>query len=371
MPKVVLAGWAARRQWLEARSWADYAGFYLRRKLALRSETLLRLARCGTLDYAAVMANLDPTPVGSTTTQGAATNPPATPPRPIKLRHYIEAGLVHVLMFVLRRMNLRFASSFGGWLSRTLGRISRPWRIAKRNVSRALPDLSAHDQHRIVRDAFDNFGRVMAEYAMIPRLWRSRWDGIIDVQGKEGLNWAVLNNKPAIVFTAHIGNWELIPMVLASYGKPAMLVYRAPNNPLVDTIIANIRERYAAALAPKGADGLRNVIEHIQNGGTVFMVVDQKTNTGPEIPFFGRGARTGKAIARIAMKHGCKLIPAHTERIGGAQFRITFEQPWSVEGNASEASHVNNALIRINAKVEDWVRAAPGQWMWMHKRWPD
>ncbi|MSO97250.1 MAG: lauroyl acyltransferase [Rhodospirillaceae bacterium] len=317
------------------------------------------------------MADLDPKATAGSAGAAAPAENSAPAAKPIKLRHYIEAGLVHALMFALRRMSLPIASGFGGWLSRTLGPVSRPWRIAKKNISRAFPDLSANERRRVVRDAFDNFGRVMAEYAIIPRLWRSRWDNIIDVQGKDGLQWAVLANKPAIVFTAHIGNWELIPMALASYGKPAMLVYRAPNNPLVDTIIARVRERYAAALAPKGADGLRSIVEHIQAGGTVFMVVDQKTNTGPEIPFFGRGARTGKAIARIAMKHGCKLIPAHSERVGRAQFRITFEQPWSVEGNASDAQHVNNALIRINAKIEEWVRAAPGQWMWMHKRWPD
>ena len=150
-----------------------------------------------------------------------------------------------------------------------------------------------------------------------------------------------------------------------------MIVYRAPNNKLVDAMIAKVRNEYAAALAPKGADGLRLIVEHIQSGGTVFMVVDQKTNTGPEIPFFGHGARTGKAIARLAMKYGCKLIPARCERVEGARFRITFESPWSVEGNASSNDDVNDTLVRLNTKIEDWVRATPGQWMWMHKRWPD
>jgi len=159
--------------------------------------------------------------------------------------------------------------------------------------------------------------------------------------------------------------------VLAAHGKPAMIVYRAPNNPMVDAIIAKVRGTYAAALAPKGADGLRSIVQHIQDGGTVFMVVDQKTNTGPEIPFFGRGARTGKAIARIAMKYGCKLIPARCERFDHARFRISFEQPWSVEGDAGDEAHVRKTLTRINAKMEDWIRATPGQWMWMHKRWPD
>jgi KDO2-lipid IV(A) lauroyltransferase len=315
------------------------------------------------------MANNDQTAA----TQAAKTEQPAAPakprPRP-KFKHYIEAGLAYAFMTGLKVLNWPSASGVGGWLGRTLGPISKPWRIAMRNVSRALPELSGREHRQIVRDAFDNFGRVMAEYAQLPKLWGSRWDGLIDVQSQGGLQWAV-TNKPAIVFTAHIGNWEIIPMILANHGKPAMLVYRAPNNPLVDDMILNIRTKYAAGMAPKGADGLRAIVEHIQDGGTVFMVIDQKTNTGPEIPFFGRGARTGKAIARIAMRYGCKLIPAHCERVGKARFRVHFEQAWSVEGNASDEGNIRQGLTKLNAKMEEWIRATPGQWMWMHKRWPD
>lgn len=319
------------------------------------------------------MANADPAAVDTAASQNAQSTAKvaSAPARRPRLRHYLEAGLTHMFMTGLRAMNLPMASAFGGALARSLGPLTRPWRIARRNLMRAAPETPPAERTKVVRMAFDNFGRVMAEYAHLGRLWRRRWDGIIDVDGGDGLSWAVAHRKASIVFTAHIGNWELIPMVLAARGKPCMIVYRAANNPLVDKIIADIRGNYVAAMAPKGADGLRDIVKHIQDGGTVFMVVDQKTNTGPEIPFFGRGARTGKAIARLAMKYGCKLIPAHCVRVGGPRFRIVFEQPWSVEGDAGDEGHVRRTLTRMNAKIEDWVRAAPGQWLWMHKRWPD
>jgi KDO2-lipid IV(A) lauroyltransferase len=306
------------------------------------------------------MANADP---------AAAAREPSSAKR-VKPRHYLEAALAHAMMAVLSRVPLAAASGVGGALARTLGPLGKPWHTALRNLARAMPERAAPERAAIARAAFDNFGRTMAEYAHIPRLWQRRWDGLIQAGG-EGLAAAVQPRKAAIVFTAHIGNWEIAPLILAARGKPALLVYRAPNNPLVDAMIARIRTDYAAGLAPKGADGLRQIVAHLQDGGTVYMVVDQKTNTGPEIPFFGRGARTGKAIARLAMKYGCALIPAHCERVGGARFRVSFETPWSVEGDAGNPDHVATTLRRINARIEDWVRAQPGQWMWMHKRWPD
>jgi KDO2-lipid IV(A) lauroyltransferase len=315
------------------------------------------------------MANPTPEPSAAPEADHAAA------PKRVKLRHWIEYGLVRLFMAGLRRLDLSSASAVGGWLARTLGPISRPWRIAKRNVALALPDLNRAARKTVVREAFDNFGRVMAEYAFLPRLWRSRWDGVVEIVGHEGLQWAVNGRKPIIVFTAHIGNWELIPMVLAAHGRPALVVYRKPNNPLVDAMIAEIRAKYAAGMAPKGAEGAKDIVGHLQDGGLVFMAVDQKMNTGPEIPLFGRPARTGKAIARFAMRQGALLVPAHCERVADghgakARFRIVFEQPWSVEGKARDDGDIRNTLTRINAKIEEWVRAAPGQWMWMHKRWP-
>jgi KDO2-lipid IV(A) lauroyltransferase len=288
----------------------------------------------------------------------------------IKWRHYIEAGFAFAVMAFLRRLSLINASDLGGWAGRWLGPWTGSWRTAKKNLALAMPEFGLFERDRVAREAFDNFGRVMAEYAQLPSLWRTSWDSIVDVAGKEHMQRAVAGKKGAIVFTAHIGNWEIIPMVLAHAGKPTMLVYRAANNPLIDRRLAEIRGLYTAALAAKGADGARAIVDHVKSGGLVYMVVDQKMNTGIEIPFFGVGAMTGKAIARMAMRHGCDLIPARCERLGSSQFRVSFEAPWFVAGDYRDDADMRDALIKLNLKFEEWIRATPGQWLWMHKRWP-
>ena len=99
-------------------------------------------------------------------------------------------------------------------------------------------------------------------------------------------------------------------------------------------------------------------------------MVDQKINTGMEIPFFGRGAFTGDAVARFAMRFNCPVFPVRTERLADGRFKVTVEEPWTFppDGNNDD---VRAALTRINQRLEDWIRARPGQWLWMHKRWPD
>jgi KDO2-lipid IV(A) lauroyltransferase len=313
-------------------------------------------------------AAADPSPKKGAT--GAESPPPEIAAPKIKWRHYVEAGLTFALMAVLGRLSLANASNIGARLARLIAPWSGAWRTANKNLALAMPDLGFLERRRTAGNAFDNFGRTMAEYCKLPSLWRTSWDSVIDVVGREHLQKIVAGRHGAIVFTAHIGNWEIIPMVLAHAGRPAMLVYRALNNPLVDKRIAEIRGLYTASLAPKGADGARSIVEHLQDGGLVYMVVDQKMNTGLEVPFFGVGAMTGKAIARIAMRHNVELIPVRCERLGQAQFRIAVEAPWFVGGNYLNEEDLRSALTRLNQKIEDWVRATPGQWMWMHRRWP-
>jgi KDO2-lipid IV(A) lauroyltransferase len=310
-----------------------------------------------------------PPPKGAVSQDAPAPKSPLGP-RP-KWRHYIEAAIAFVVMALLARLSMANAAGVGAWIARLIAPWTSSWQTAKKNLALAMPELGMFERRRIAAQAFDNFGRVMAEYCKLPWMWRTSWDSIVDVVGREHLQRAVAGGKRGvIIFTAHIGNWEIIPMVLAHAGRPVMLVYRAANNPLIDKRVGEIRGLYTAALAPKGAEGARAIVDHIQNGGVVYMVVDQKMNTGVEVPLFGVGAMTGKAIARIAMRHHCELLPARCVRLGRSQFRVTFEAPWFVPGDHRNENDVRDALAKINLKIEEWVRATPGQWLWMHRRWP-
>jgi len=100
------------------------------------------------------------------------------------------------------------------------------------------------------------------------------------------------------------------------------------------------------------------------------MVVDQKINSGYEIPFFGRGAFTGPAIALFAMRFRCPVFPVRCVRLEGCRFEVRVEAPWHFDGSEDDENAVRAALTRINGRLEDWIRERPGQWLWMHKRWP-
>lgn len=285
-----------------------------------------------------------------------------------KLRHRAEAALARVVFGLVRHLPFDAVSAFGGRLGRVIGPLTGAHRTARHNLALALPELDEGARAQILANAWDNFGRAMFEYALLSQL--AGTPERIVVEGEEALAALAREGRAAVLFCAHLGNWEIIPMALARGGKPLTIVYRPPNNPLVDEIIGEVRKPYTAGMAPKNTAGARIMLKALGSGEHLILVVDQKINTGMEIPFFGRGAFTGDAVARFAMRYNCPVFPVRTERLPGGKFKVSIEEPWTFPASGTD-EEVRAALTRINARVEDWVRAHPDQWLWMHKRWPD
>lgn len=288
--------------------------------------------------------------------------------QPLKrpVRHRFEALLAHSVFAVLKLLPAAWASALGGWLGRVAGPVSSAHHTAAKNLSDALPEVPAGERAQILSASWDNLGRTMTEYTTLQRMHENNDN--IELTGAEKVAALARKGKPVIFVSAHLGNWEAVPIALAINAKPPVIVYRAANNPLVDKIIANVRRPYTAGMAPKGAAGGRQVMKALARGEHVLMLVDQKSNTGMEIPFFGRGAFTGTAVARMAARYRCPVFPVRCERVQGTKFKIVIEEPFEFSDESEEG--VRAALTKINERLEEWIKRTPGQWLWMHKRWP-
>lgn len=284
------------------------------------------------------------------------------------LRYRLEAAGARLLFTLLGALSVEGASGFGAWLMRTFGPLTGAHRVGDMNMQRALPDLDAKARRAALAAAWDNLGRTMSEYPLLSRFLKGPETARVELGGEAlaALQALAARGDPAILACAHFGNWEVLPIAIARALKPVTIVYRPANNPLVDAMIADVRAPYAAGLAPKGAGGAREIVSALKAGGIVAMVVDQKINTGIEAPFFGRGAMTGPAVVKFAQRFGCPVFPVQTLRTGGAHFKVIIETPWRFTPD----DDVQAALTRINQHIEGWIRRTPGQWLWMHRRWP-
>lgn len=285
-----------------------------------------------------------------------------------RFRQRLEALAVRAVFALFRRLSPDAASGLGGWLARSVGPRLKVSNVARRNLRRCFPEWGDDRVEAIVREVWDNLGRVAGEFPHLAWLVENR----VEVVGLEHLEALRDDGQPGLFISGHIGNWELNGALAGREGLPLTLVYRAANNPWVEEIYQEGRTASAkGGQIAKGSEGARAIMAVLKAGGHVGMLVDQKMNDGIAVPFFGRDAMTAPAVARFALKYRCPVVPAHVERLGGAHFRMVIEPPLAQPDNAD--SHAGNLALMeaANRRLEDWIRRNPGQWLWLHKRWPD
>ena len=280
----------------------------------------------------------------------------------------IGTTLVYLLF---RLLPFKIASDVGGALGRGVGPRLPISRRARRNLKSAFPEKNDAEVETIVRAMWDNLGRVAGEYPHLAAVNVYDPNGPVEVTGVEHVDLLRDDGKPGIFISAHLANWELVSSGVAQRGLPIDRVYRAANNRLLEWLYRRGRGVIEGGLIPKGAMGARMLLKSLRDGKHLGIMVDQKMNDGIAVKFFGRNAMTSSAVADLALRFGCPVVPGRVVRLKGARFRIEVDPPLEFTPSGDRHADIAAVMTRINEKLESWIRATPEQWLWLHNRWPD
>ena len=297
--------------------------------------------------------------------------PKRRPWLPRDLAHRIEAVGAGLMFGFFRLLPVDAASAVGGWLGRLVGPRLGVTKRAQINLQRALPHLGAAEARLVMRGMWDNLGRVIAEYPHLEEFKVYGDDGRIEFVGDDILDPVIASGKSAIFISAHYGNWEIATMAATQRGLDVAEVYRAANNPWIDRLIASYRGSVGSELIPKGVVAARRSIAAVRDGRHLALLVDQKMNDGIPVRFFGRDAMTAPAVAQLALRFDCAIMPARVERLTGARFRIVLSPPIAATRTGNRHADLLAIMTAVNAEIESWIRARPEMWLWLHRRWPD
>jgi Kdo2-lipid IVA lauroyltransferase/acyltransferase len=290
--------------------------------------------------------------------------------RPIGFIHRLEGWGAALCFGVFGLLPLDWASAIGGALARAIGPRLGVSKRARLNLGRALPGLSKAEIVPIIAGMWDNLGRVAAEYPHLRRIRVFEPGGRVETHGFENMDRAVAAGRRMIIFSGHIANWEIGMLAAVQYGADVAQIYRAANNPLIDRMIIRFRS-IGGELIPKGTVAARRAIAVLRRGTHLTMLADQKMNDGIPVPFFGRPAMTASALAVLALRFDCDVLPARVERLGGAHFRLTVFPPLPLPRSGDHHADVAALMMRVNQTLEEWIRDRPEEWFWLHRRWPD
>ena len=114
-----------------------------------------------------------------------------------------------------------------------------------------------------------------------------------------------------------------------------------------------------AEFIPKGAVAARHAIAALRSGAHLTLLADQKMNDGIPVPFFGRPAMTAPALADLALRFDCDVLPARVERLDGARFRLTVSPPLPLPQSGEPHADAAALMAGVNATLEAWIRDRP------------
>tara|TARA_R110000868_G_scaffold4155_14_gene25356 strand:+ start:8674 stop:9591 length:918 start_codon:yes stop_codon:yes gene_type:complete len=288
-------------------------------------------------------------------------------PKP-KLKHYFEYAAARSVNIVLGRMPVDAASNLLAAIGRAIGPRIRLSDRVRDNIRLVWPDIEKTRMEEIVRGVWDNFSRVGNDYWSLDKIRRDQ-DNRIEIVGAEHLDALRDSGKSGILFSGHMGNWEMVTLAARMRNLPLTVVYRPFNNPLIDRHVRDWQRGSGVELIMKGREGARRLTQVLKGDGHTIMLVDVRMNDGITAPFLGLDAMTPSAPAALAMKYDAMLVPVRVERTGPAHFRVTVEKPHPPVNTGNRAADILATTTWINDRIGAWILDRPEQWMWFHRRW--
>ena len=269
--------------------------------------------------------------------------------------------------------NLKTARDIGSLLYK----IDRKHRNrALENLRASFPEKPEKELEDIALRSMQHFISLVMDILFTTRLINvESWHRYVHMNNMGEALKVLLRGKGAIVLTGHYGNWEVLGYTLATLGFETYSIARPIDNPHIDQWLLGVREnRGQIILSKRGVT--TTALDVLNKKGVLGFIADQ--NAGPKgmfVPFFGRLASTYKTIGLLAIEHQVPVIVGYARRRGDAfEFDlgvqdIIYPEHWQNYPRDQYRDELHYLTARYTKATEDFIRADPSQYLWIHRRW--
>jgi KDO2-lipid IV(A) lauroyltransferase len=238
-------------------------------------------------------------------------------------------------------------------------------RIVRRNLELCFPELEINQRQRLMRDCFRSVGMSVCEIALT--WWGS--DALLQklhrLEGEEHLQAALQQGKGVILLGGHYTTLEISGRLMAFHSNDLQPVYKSARNPLINALMAASRSDYYDKLLSNRE--FRTILRGLQDNKIVWYAPDQDFPRGRYIfaPFMGIPATSLTMTSRLAKSSGAPVLPFYSQRLPGSEgYLIKVLPPLSDLPSGDDVADAT----QINQSIEQQVRNAPEQYLWLHRR---
>ncbi len=282
-----------------------------------------------------------------------------------RLRYRLEYAGFRVIQAAASALPLEAASGASGMAWRLIAPHLYRQERALRNLALAFPEMPVKERKRLAADMWENLGRTFAESFHLKKIVA---EGRIRFEPEERFD-AIARDGPFVVCGLHLGNWEIVAHAGWRIGVPLTGVYQRLSNPYVDAETHKLRAfLYQGGLLPKAPVTARALLRKAQEGGYPAFLADLRDDRGARVRFFGHPARSNTFPALLARTTGLPLYAGAAFREPNVRFTVRIE-PVPIPQTKDRAADAIAATAALQAQFEAFIREAPEQWTWAHRRW--
>lgn len=289
------------------------------------------------------------------------------------LRHLAEYAALRTIAGVVQcfdvDQNLHTVGAFGS----IYARLSPQRRArAEANLAACYPEWSREEIASVAERSIRHMFQVFAVDSLVtPRLMSfDSWPRYAELGTVGPALDLMLHGRPAIFITGHVGNWEVLGMMLSAIGLQLAAIARPLDNPLINRWLLSLREARGLRVITKW--GATPVLQEIlEAGGRVGFIADQNAgDDGIFVPFFGRLASCYKSIGLLALRHEVPILCGFAPRVGDRfLFRLDCVDIIEPADWATQPDPLFYITARYARAIEMMVRRCPDQYLWVHRRW--
>ncbi|HEX6160012.1 MAG TPA: lysophospholipid acyltransferase family protein [Thermoanaerobaculia bacterium] len=274
---------------------------------------------------------------------------------------------------LIRAVGRRIPLPLGRKLGRALGVLA--WHVARRerrkalaNIAVAYPEWSDIRRREAIRGMFRHLGETLFEVVWLVNLDETTLAKTTVIEGMDEVRKLTGAGRGIVTFTGHCGNWEWLARTVALCGVPVTTMQRERDDAEMNAFILQLREGAGIRTIDRGsATSGREMIQALRRGGGLLaFLIDQNIRAeSAKVPFFGKPALTPIGPVKLAIRTGAPIVSMFIRRGDDGMQYVTVNPPFETSRDDDPIA----VTARVTREIEEAIRRAPEQWVWMHDRW--
>lgn len=242
--------------------------------------------------------------------------------------------------------------------------------VVKKNLGLAFPAFSENEVNKTAFDCYKSLAITLIEILCLPVLNEKDIEKLFHFENFSLLEKKYSDKKGVILLVSHSANWEYATLAISKkMGVPFGVIMKEQRNTMVSDWMVKYRSKWGNRMITLGIS-VRNFYKELLEKHIVLLAADQRApKESKRVLFFGRLSTCFSGPASLAVKTGAPIIFALMHREKDLKYRIRFEEVSLENLPTDEDEKILEISQRHTAMLEEAIKTAPEQWLWMHDRW--